>query len=246
MLSRIVTAKLKESRRLVITNLGVFIVREDGHILFSELMRNDDGVLRAAVAADGGTGEGDAARTVERFVADIRHSLEHGMSYRLEGLGVLMRDERGLTVFKSREEEEQRHTAERSARANITRILAESAKEEVPEKPQESVPTVEPEPEPKAEPKPETEPVAPETKEAPTPIRRPRRRRKGRGGADMFLIVAIAVALAAVAIILYGFWVSSNRDDSYGDISVPDTEQTDADTEEDSDVFDLSIPSGRK
>lgn len=128
-MSKIVIAKLSQNRRLVIPDLGVFIEREDGRILFSELMRTDDGVFHSAVAAERGVSEGEAQRMIERFVADIHHSLEHGMSYRLEGLGVLSRDERGLVVFRSRAEEEQRRASERSGRDRLARILAESAEE---------------------------------------------------------------------------------------------------------------------
>ena len=123
--------KLNESRRLVIPELGVFVAREDGRIMFSELMRGDDGVFRSAVASARDIGEAESGRIIERFVADIRHSLEHGMSYRLEGMGLLSRDERGLVVFRSRAEIEQQRAAEHPVREGLAKILAESAREDV-------------------------------------------------------------------------------------------------------------------
>ena len=240
MLSKIVTAKLKESRRLVIPELGVFVVRDDGRILFSELMRTDDGVLRAAVAAERGTGEDEAARTVARFVADIRHTLEHGMSYRLEGLGVLSLDDRGLTTFKSRGDEEHRHS-----RSALERILAESAQPEMPKRTT-------------ADDKPES--VVKETAAADgdvprRPQPRPRPKRKRRGGTDVVLVAAIVIAVAAICAILYGVWVNGNREDggsfkemfvpSSGSAATPDDASNGDATPEADDTVDLSIPSGR-
>lgn len=182
--------KLNESRRLVIPELGVFVAREDGRIMFSELMRGDDGVFRSAVASARDIGEAEAGRIIERFVADIRHSLEHGMSYRLEGMGLLSRDERGLVVFRSRAEIEQQRAAEHPVREGLAKILAESAREDVkedakevqkdvqkesahePVQPSEAVSAEpeHPEHEPVSEPEPKEEPESkyePEPKEVP-------------------------------------------------------------------------------
>lgn len=243
MLSRIVTAKLKQSRRLVIPNLGLFVVRDDGRILFSELMRNDDGVMREAVASELGLGEAEAARIIERFVADIHYSLEHGMSYRLEGLGVLLRDDRGLVVFRSREEEMQRHSAERPVHGTLAQILAESARTEPVAEPQ---PQLQSEPQPQPQPEPQPEPNAvPEVgtltaKSEPQPRPKPVRpkRKAGKQGTDMFLVVAIVIAVVAIAVIAYGMWVANSIDDG----TRPEPTEQPADSDE----VDLSIPSGNE
>lgn len=223
---------------MVIPGLGVFVVRNDGKILFSELALTDDGVLRSAVAQTRGVSDSEAARLVERFASDIRHTIEHGMVYRLEGLGVMSSDERGVIIFRSREEGERRRS---SGNSLIGQLLAESAQ---------------PQPEPEAGPAKPAEPAqAPqpaETKAAePAAKARPRRpARKKSEGADMFLIVAIVIAVVAVAAIAYGLWVASNREDSsIVELFVPSAGKTgnaDGDAADaDDDTIDLSIPSER-
>ena len=236
MLSRIVNAKLKENRRVMIPGLGMFVMRPDGRVLFSELMTADDGVLRAAVAAENGTGENEAAFAIEKFAGDIRRTLEHGMSYRLEGLGTLSADERGLLVFKEHESEQPK-PAERP-RSGLESILAASARAE-----RESAEANGAAKAPAAG-KPETKPA---DAQPARPKQRPRPRpQKRRGGTDMFLVVAIIIAVAAIAIMAYGFWVASNRDDSmYGSPVENTSDNGGAAAEEETEVIDLSVPSGR-
>lgn len=226
MLSKIVSAKLKQGRRLVIPDLGMFVVREDGHVLFSELIRRDDGVFRGAVAAERGIGDSDAAHMVERFVSDIHHSLNHGMSYRLEGLGLLLRDDRGFVVFKPRNDEAVEPLLnEKSAGGSATVV-----KESEPAAADEVAAPTQPSPRPR-------------------PEQRPRPRPKRREGVDMFMIVAIVIAVVAIAAIAYGLWVSGQRNDTFGDAAMPGSEQAEAQAEADSgdlNVVDLSVPSGKR
>lgn len=80
---------LESHRRLVVPQLGTFIVKEPGRsVVFSELLKRDDGVLRGLLRA-GGMGELEAAGEIDRFVFEIRHAVEHGSEYRLEGFGVM-------------------------------------------------------------------------------------------------------------------------------------------------------------
>lgn len=80
---------LESHRRLVVPQLGTFIVKEPGRsVVFSELLKRDDGVLRGLLRAEG-MGELEAAGEIDRFVFEIRHAVEHGSEYRLEGFGVM-------------------------------------------------------------------------------------------------------------------------------------------------------------
>ena len=98
MLERLVESRLSEGGRLVIPRLGTFFVREDGRIVFSELLRSDDGVLRGLLVSRG-VGESEAAGVVDRFVFEIRHTIDHNRPFRIGTLGVLYRDARGLIRF---------------------------------------------------------------------------------------------------------------------------------------------------
>ena len=74
---------LKSNKRLVVPQLGTFIVKEPGRsVVFSELLKRDDGVLRGLLRAEG-MGELEAAGEIDRFVFEIRHAVEHGAEFRL-------------------------------------------------------------------------------------------------------------------------------------------------------------------
>ncbi len=89
MLIYIVSQYLAAHKRLVIPQLGTFIVKEPGRsVLFSELLRRDDGVLRQLLR-DEGMAELEAAGEIDRFVFEIRHAVEHGRDYPLPGFGVM-------------------------------------------------------------------------------------------------------------------------------------------------------------
>ena len=89
MLIRIIAQYLQSHRRLIVPQLGAFIVKEaGGSILFSELLKRDDGVLRQLLV-EKGMSELEAGGEVDRFVFEVRHAIRQGQEYPLEGLGVL-------------------------------------------------------------------------------------------------------------------------------------------------------------
>lgn len=89
MLIHTVSQYLKSHKRLVIPQLGTFIVKEPGRsVVFTELLKRDDGVLRQLLR-DEGTNELEAAGEIDRFVFEIRHAVQHGGTYRLEGFGAM-------------------------------------------------------------------------------------------------------------------------------------------------------------
>lgn len=79
---------LESNKRLVIPQLGAFIVKDAGSVVFSEMLKRDDGVLRGVLCAEGSS-EIEAAGEIDRFVFEVRHALQRGEEYRLDGLGVL-------------------------------------------------------------------------------------------------------------------------------------------------------------
>lgn len=88
MLVQTIKQYLELHKRLVVPQLGAFIVKEPGgSVLFSELFRRDDGVLRGLLQT-GGMTELEAAGAIDRFVFEIRLSVQDGGEYRLEGFGV--------------------------------------------------------------------------------------------------------------------------------------------------------------
>ena len=99
MLIRIIAQYLESHRRLVIPQMGAFIVKEPGtSVLFSELLKRDDGVLASLLKAQG-VNEMVAAGEIDRFVFEVRHAIQQGREFPLEGLGVLKGGPNGTIAF---------------------------------------------------------------------------------------------------------------------------------------------------
>ena len=99
MLVGIIAHYLESHRRLIIPQMGAFIVKEPGRgVLFSELLKRDDGVLRGLLV-EAGTGEIEAAGAIDRFVFEVRHAVQEGRTYPLAGLGILKAGPNGTIAF---------------------------------------------------------------------------------------------------------------------------------------------------
>lgn len=99
MLIPVVTQFLESHKRLVIPQLGAFIVKEPGRsVLFSELLKRDDGVLRGLLR-ERGMSDLEAAGEIDRLVFEVRHAVERGGEYRLEGFGTLKPGPNGTIAF---------------------------------------------------------------------------------------------------------------------------------------------------
>ncbi|MDE5622222.1 MAG: hypothetical protein K2I59_04440 [Alistipes sp.] len=102
MLIRAVSKYLEAHKRLVVPQLGAFLVKEPGvSVVFSELMKRDDGVLRGLLR-EAGVGDLEAAGMIDRFVFEVRHAVERGENYPLEGFGVLHPGPNGTIAFEYR------------------------------------------------------------------------------------------------------------------------------------------------
>lgn len=95
----VITAYLDTHKRLVVPQLGAFLVKEPRKsIVFSELLKRDDGVLHALLCADG-CSEIEAAGKIDRFVFEVRQAVERGETYVLKGFGALKPGPNGTIVF---------------------------------------------------------------------------------------------------------------------------------------------------
>lgn len=89
---------LETHKRLVIPQLGTFVVKEPGQVLFTELLKRDDGVLRGVLCAEG-MSEIEAAGEIDRFVYEVRHAMEHRAEYRMGGFGNFRHGPNGTIRF---------------------------------------------------------------------------------------------------------------------------------------------------
>lgn len=211
MLVQTIRQYLELHKRLVVPQLGAFIVKEPGgNVLFSELFRRDDGVLRGLLQTAGMT-ELEAAGAIDRFVFEIRLAVQGGGEYRMEGFGVFRPGPNDTLAF---------------AHEPAPVVSEKSLLESVPEK---SVEECLPE-EPAAEPAPQAGASASVVSQAgsaapagstlqPDPTLKGLRygkplkttdaytyaNRTGRRKTDRFLLVAIVAAIIAVAAIAFGY-----------------------------------------
>lgn len=99
MIAQILSQYLGSHKRLVIPQLGTLIVKEPGRsVVFSELLKRDDGTLRGLLIEQGRS-ELEAAGEIDRLVFEVRHAIEHGEQYRIEGLGVMKAGQSGTIAF---------------------------------------------------------------------------------------------------------------------------------------------------
>ena len=181
---------LRTHKRLVVPQLGAFIVKAPGgEILFSELFKRDDGVLRGLLTAAGAS-EIEAAGAIDRLIFDLRHAVQHGGVYLVAGLGTFSAGANGTLTFA--------YDPQAGAAAGPASALpAGSAVEtEASGEPAGRTPRYEPDPCVKGL----TYGRPVKTTDAYTFVGSKSARR-----IDAFLIVAIVAALLAVGVIVYGY-----------------------------------------
>ncbi len=99
MIVELISKYLETNKRLVVPNLGTFIVKEAGRtVLFSNLIKSDDGVLRSLLVG-AGVSELEAAAALDRFVFEVKHRLESTGECLLSDFGVLKTGVNGTVTF---------------------------------------------------------------------------------------------------------------------------------------------------
>lgn len=217
MLIRILSQYLTSHKRIVVPQLGTFVVKDPGgSVLFSELLKRDDGVLRGLLREQG-MGELEAAGEIDRFVFEVRHAVEHGEEYRLKGFGVIKPGANGTIAFDY--EPAPVRTADEAADEVSGQGAAVPSPEEgtkeadpvmlPPEKLAEAVRTAFAEPHLSPSVKMNPDPSVrglrygkpPKTTDAYTYVGPARRRTT-----DRFIWIAVLAALMALGAIAFGFW----------------------------------------
>lgn len=200
MIVEIITDYLGCHRRLVVPQLGTFVVKvPDGGVVFSELLRRDDGVLRGLLRERSGMSELEAAGAIDRFVFEARHALEREGVFPLAGFGRMLRAGNGTIEFRY-------EPAAKSAAA--APAATARPREAEPEQAQDGGKAAASEPR-----------VSPSRLRVPEPCVRglqygkPQKATEGytyvgsarRRGPDKFVLIALFVALLAVGVIVYGY-----------------------------------------
>lgn len=98
-ITNIIVEHLKHNKRLCVPKLGTFIVKQSsGSIIFSDLMRGDDGVLRSLLTA-AGMRELEANGAIDRFVFEIHHAISIEGRMKIEGFGEFAADINNTITF---------------------------------------------------------------------------------------------------------------------------------------------------
>ena len=99
-LSRIIARALETRKRIVVPQLGAFVVKVPGvEVVFTEMFKRDDGVLRELLL-EAGMGDIEAAGAVDRFVFELRHAVAENRVHVAEGLGVFAAGPNGTIAFR--------------------------------------------------------------------------------------------------------------------------------------------------
>ena len=192
----VITEYLLDNRKLVVPNLGAFIVKETGERIFSDLLRVDDGVLVSLLRAKG-LSEMETAVTIDRFVFETRHEMELYGYCRLGDLGTL-RVEPGTKVVRLYEPvygEMPKQTPYVPEPVVIEETDEDKRQESVEEKEEPITP---PTPQPTPQPAEKTE-----VERKPRPMVQPRKK------FDFVMLFAIVILVVALAGIAYGVYVST-------------------------------------
>ena len=185
----VISEYLRANRRLVVPAFGAVMVKESGERVFSDLLRNDDGVL-TLLLRNRGLNEMEAAVTIDRFIFEMRHDLEMYGYYRLGEVGTLRvePDTKVLRLYPPVQGEMPK------AKPYIPQPVVEERAAVVTEVRIPTAPTA---------PKTISTPNAPKVATTPKKSVKPRKR------LDFVMVVAIVIVLAAVVAIGYGWYVST-------------------------------------
>ncbi len=200
-LAELISEYLKSNRRLVVPELGAFLVKEPDHkVLFSSLVKRDDGVLRELLLSSG-LSDMEVEVLINRLLFEVRYAIENSEEYILVGVGSFKGDSSGALQFTewsqvemSIAEQEQSFESSEDVEPSVDAIVEKPIVEPVVELEPEIAPEIAQE-EQCAESEIVVEPKA--------PVKRPVSKR--RSSLDVWLIVAIAAAVVALGSILYGF-----------------------------------------
>ncbi len=232
----IIAEHLQSNRRLVIPDFGAFMVKESGELVFSDLLRTDDGVLTSLLRSRG-FNEMETAVTIDRFIFEVRHELEK-YGYCLLGEVGTLRVEPVTKILRLYPPV--KGTVEFVEEPFVPKLVISEESEAVdPEKSTETEPSVQGVLALYDEPKTEEKNVAEEKISTPQPEEEhaenvapstvaPQPKAKRRMKFDLVMVVAVAVLLMALAAIAYGIYVATPSDYASEEVMAQDDADMDA------------------
>lgn len=87
-------------KKLTVPAFGTFMRRENGEVIFVDLLRGDDRTLSEMVEDAGGYSEVEAMALIDRFIFETKTAIERHGSATIEGFGTMMLDHKGVYQFR--------------------------------------------------------------------------------------------------------------------------------------------------
>lgn len=234
-LIQLIEQYLETHKRLVVPQLGAFLVKEEPRgVVFSELLRRDDGVLHGLLV-EKGMSDVAARGEIDRFVYEVRHAIEQGERFYLSDFGEFLPGKNGTILFEhhprlkvvpeapidiipdliEKVRPEARHAEQKTVDVVEQRPLepqqpvwAAVADEDMDDESEEDIEEIAEEELLDEEPQPVRK-QRPERPVRPTAARRPRPTKQGKKQPDRFLWVAIVAAVIALLAIAFGLYNES-------------------------------------
>ena len=152
-------------RKVVIPGTGVILKRETGEMLFSDMLRHDDGRLASCIAGQNGIPNEQAVALLAAYADGIARDLARDGSATLRGIGTILRQSDG--TYRIVTEVETREAEVDEVTARETRIVAEpvSVSEPMPQQPTVIAREPESEPQPQYESAPQHEELQSESQQ---------------------------------------------------------------------------------
>lgn len=117
------------SRRVIIPGMGAFIRKDNGEIIFTDMLRTDDGELVSSVVCTFGISEEKAREIVAHYVSGLKNELKHRGFAEVSGIGVLTVGPQGVCQLKIKTEDDsfrsladQRGSEDRFVREGMERV----------------------------------------------------------------------------------------------------------------------------
>ena len=106
MISRSINNLLKSEKRVTVPALGSFMKRGDGVIVFTDMFKENDGVLIQHIASQMSITPSEAADDIRKFVEQVMQNLSTRGIAELSDMGILSRNDNGSIVFIHKSEVE--------------------------------------------------------------------------------------------------------------------------------------------
>lgn len=99
MVDNIIREYLATGKRLTVPDLGTFLVQGEGKVIFTEMLKKDDGVLSSMLQRNYSLPAEDCDAIIANFAAEVRHGAARAEGFTIDHLGKFTLDVNSLLQF---------------------------------------------------------------------------------------------------------------------------------------------------